>query len=158
MAIKKLNIDKIINSASFTFEKWELDNIIWADRNSNPVTLMFFLSRIKELKNLESITILEKRELANLEELANQLDESECVELLNISEDQSRQLFLENLARQSAIEVITNQHTSFSTMETMCKLQPSDFILAAKRTQDLINAIHELVIQGETLSKDVAGA
>jgi hypothetical protein len=40
----------------------------------------------------------------------------------------------------------------------MCKLSPSDFIITAKRTQDLINSIHELVIQGETLSSDVAGA
>ena len=43
-------------------------------------------------------------------------------------------------------------------MNAMCKLSPNDFILAAKRSQDIINSIRELVIQGETLSDDVAGA
>jgi hypothetical protein len=43
-------------------------------------------------------------------------------------------------------------------MNTACKLSPNDFILCAKRTQDLINAIQGLVIKGETLSSDVAGA
>ena len=40
-------------------------------------------------------------------------------------------------------------------MEEMCKLSPEDFIMASKRSQDLINAIKELILQGETLSQDL---
>ena len=43
-------------------------------------------------------------------------------------------------------------------MNTACKLSPNDFILCAKLTQDLIDAIQGLVIKGENLSMDVAGA
>jgi len=69
-----------------------------------------------------------------------------------------QQNFIEALARQSALEVLTNGRVGFDTMTITCKLSPTDFILTAKRTQDLISAIQELVIQGETLSNDVAGA
>jgi hypothetical protein len=86
------------------------------------------------------------------------MDIDECSELLNLNEDASKESFIENLARTSAIEVLTNEKLSFETMTTACKLSPNDFILCAKRTQDLINAIHGLVIKGETLSNDVAGA
>jgi hypothetical protein len=40
----------------------------------------------------------------------------------------------------------------------MCRLSPEDFILTSKRTQDLISSIQELVIKGETLSDEMAGA
>jgi molybdenum cofactor biosynthesis enzyme len=80
------------------------------------------------------------------------------VQLLSNDDEIVQQTFIENLARTSALEVLTNDRISYETMNTMCKLSPSDFILTAKRTQDLINSIHELVIQGETLSSDVAGA
>jgi hypothetical protein len=56
------------------------------------------------------------------------------------------------------LETLCKNEISIATMTTMCKLSPNDFVLAAKRSQDIINAIQELVIQGETLSKDVAGA
>jgi hypothetical protein len=154
MKAKKLNIDKILKSAQMS--KWELDNITWADRTTNPASLLDFLKRIKELQG--STDPLELAELKILEELASEMDEAECIELLNLDEEQARQLFIENLARTSAIEIITKERASFDSMSTMCKLPPQDFILTAKRTQDLINSIHELVIQGETLSKDVAGA
>ena len=154
MKAKKLNIDKILKSAQMS--RWELDNITWADRSTNPASLLSFLKRIKELQ--VSTNPLELAELKILEELASEMDEDECIELLNLDEDQSRQLFIENLARISAIEIITKERASFESMSTMCKLPPQDFILTAKRTQDLINSIHELVIQGETLSKEVAGA
>ena len=154
MKAKKLNIDKILKSAQIS--RWELDNITWADRTTSPASLLEFLKRIKELQG--STNPLELAELKILEELASEMDEDECIELLNLDEDQSRQLFIENLARISAIEIITKERASFESMSTMCKLPPQDFILTAKRTQDLINSIHELVIQGETLSKEVAGA
>lgn len=154
MKAKKLNIDKILKSAQMN--RWELDNIIWADRTTSPASLLDFLKRIKQLQG--STNPLELAELKILEELSSEMDEDECIELLNLDEDQSRQVFIENLARISAIEIITKERTSFDSMSIMCKLPPQDFILTAKRTQDLINSIHELVIQGETLSKEVAGA
>jgi hypothetical protein len=91
-------------------------------------------------------------------ELVADLDKAECEELLNQTEEESRESYIEDLARTSAIEVLTNGKLSFETMNISCRLSPNDFILCAKRTQDLINAIHGLVIKGETLSKDVAGA
>ena len=154
MKAKKLNIDKILKTVQMS--RWELDNIVWADRTTSPASLLNFLKRIKELQG--STNPVELAELKILEELASEMDEDECIELLNLDEDQSRQLFIENLARISAIEIITKERASFDSMSTMCKLPPQDFILTAKRTQDLINSIHELVIQGETLSKEVAGA
>jgi hypothetical protein len=96
--------------------------------------------------------------LGYLLELLEDLEEEDCLELINQSEEDAKNLFIENLARTSAIEILTGGKIDFDTMNTACKLSPNDFILCAKRTQDLINAIHGLVIKGETLSKDVAGA
>jgi hypothetical protein len=158
MKKKKINIDRILSAAQIGLSKWELDNITWNDRASNPKTLFEFLSRIKELQNSQSLSIVEKQELEILLELANDLDEEECLNILSTDDEVVQQNFIETIARQSAIEVLTNGKLSFETMNTTCKLSPSDFILTAKRTQDLINAIQELVIQGETLSNDVAGA
>ena len=158
MKNKKLNTEKLLALASAGTSRWELDNIIWHDRASNPETLISFLERISLLENLEERTSREDRELDSLIDLANDLDEEECVELLSNDDEIAQQNFIEILARKSAIEVLCNEKVSIDTMNTMCKLSPSDFILTAKRTQDLINSIHELVIQGETLSSDVAGA
>jgi len=158
MKNKKLNTEKLLALASAGTSRWELDNITWHDRASNPETLISFLERISLLESLEERTSREDRELDSLIDLANDLDEEECVELLSNDDEIVQQTFIENLARTSALEVLTNDRVSFETMNTMCKLSPSDFILTAKRTQDLINSIHELVIQGETLSSDVAGA
>ena len=156
--MKKLDIDGILSKAKIGLSRWELDNITWNDRASNPKTLFDFLTRIQELRSLEDINELETQELEILTDLANDLDEQECIELLSNDDEIVQQNFVETLARQSALEVLTNGRVSFETMTTTCKLSPSDFILTAKRTQDLINAIQELVIQGETLSNDVAGA
>jgi hypothetical protein len=158
MKNKKLNTEKLLALASAGTSRWELDNITWHDRASNPETLILFLERISLLENIEDRSSKEERELDSLIDLANDLDEEECVELLSNDDEIVQQTFIENLARTSALEVLTNDRVSFETMNTMCKLSPSDFILTAKRTQDLINSIHELVIQGETLSSDVAGA
>ena len=158
MKNKKLNTEKLLTLASAGISRWELDNITWHDRASNPETLTSFLERISFLENLEDRTSKEDRELDSLIDLANELDEDECVQLLSNDDEIVQQAFIENLARTSALEVLTNSGVSYKTMNTMCKLSPSDFILTAKRTQDLINSIHELVVQGETLSSDVAGA
>lgn len=158
MKNKKLNTEKLLTLASAGTSRWELDNITWHDRASNPETLISFLERIQLLENIEERSSKEERELDSLIDLANELDEEECVQLLSNDDEIVQQTFIENLARTSALEVLTNDRISFETMNTMCKLSPSDFIITAKRTQDLINSIHELVIQGETLSSDVAGA
>jgi hypothetical protein len=158
MTTLKLNIDRILSQSQVGLSRWELDNIVWNDRTSNPNTLLDFLSRINYLKELEELNSNQETELDILIDLANDLDEAECIELLSDDDELAQQRFIETLARQSAIEVLTNERVSFETMNTTCKLSPNDFILCAKRTQDLINAIRELVIQGETLSGDVAGA
>ena len=154
----KLNIDRILSQSQVGLSRWELDNIVWNDRTSNPKTLLDFLSRIDYLQSQQELDSNEEKELDTLIDLANDLDETECIELLSDDDELAQQRFIETLARQSAIEVLTNERVSFETMNTTCKLSPNDFILCAKRTQDLINAIRELVIQGETLSGDVAGA
>lgn len=155
---KNLDIQKILSLAKPGPSRWELDNITWNDRTSNPETLLAFLKRIDHLSQLESLTAEESAELEVLNSLAGELDEAECIELLSNDDEIVQQHFIEALARTSALEVLTNDKVSIETMNTMCKLSPSDFILTSKRTQDLINSIHELVIQGETLSSDVAGA
>ena len=138
--------------------KWELDSVVYYDITYNPKTLFDFLTRIQELQKLKGqATLAEKDELAILLEFLNDLDEEECLQLLDRTDEDDKIAFIENIARMSAIEILTGEKISFETMNTACKLSPSDFILCAKRTQDLINAIHGLVIKGETLSKDVAG-
>jgi hypothetical protein len=151
----KTILSKLVNSPS----KWELDSIIYHDRTSNAKTLTKFLTRIQELQALKSkATTDEKQELDYLLELLEELDEDECLEIVNQSDEDNKIAFIEDLARISAIEILTGGRIGFDTMNTACKLSPTDFILCAKRTQDLINAVQGLVIKGETLSMDVAGA
>jgi len=154
----KLNIDYILSQAPTGPSRWELDNIVYNDRTINPDTLLAFLHRIQILRADPAPSEEMTAELSILEELAEELDQDECIELLSKDDDAVRQNFIENLARRGAIEVLCKDKVSEETMSMTCKLSPSDFILTAKRTQDLINSIRELVIQGETLSKDVAGA
>jgi hypothetical protein len=156
--MKKQDIDQVLDLAVSGPSRWELDNITWHDRHSNPETLLNFLNRIKLLSEDKNLTSPEQHELEILLDLASDMDQDECEELLSNNDKIVRQNFIENLARQSALEVLCNDKVSVETMRITCKLSPSDFILTAKRTQDLINSIRELVIQGETLSNDVAGA
>jgi hypothetical protein len=150
-------VEKLLATAKTGPSLWELDNIVWNERTTDPWVLLEFLKRIQFLRS-SSKTENEVIELELLEKLALDLDEEECQTLLSNTEEIAHQTFIENLARQSALEVLCNDQISLETMRTTCKLSPNDFILASKRSPDLINAIRELVIQGETLSGDVAGA
>lgn len=154
----KLNIDKLL-AAGEAPSKWYLDNVVYNDRTTNPETLKSLLKRIRYLQSLSSsVGKEEKEELKFLIEIANELDEKECMHLLSNDDELSQHLYIENLSRRSALEVLCNNKISIETMQEMCKLSPQDFILASKRSQDLINSIQELILQGETLSRDVAGA
>lgn len=154
--MKPEQINDVLSSIKLAPSKWELDNIIWHDRFSSPSVLAAFLSRIQELQSFKNPK--DTQELDQLLELLDEMEESDIEDIINQTEDTAKDAFIENLAKISAIEVITNSKLSYETMNTACKLAPSDFILCAKRTQDLINSIQGLVIKGETLSKDVAGA
>jgi len=100
----------------------------------------------------------ESQELTHLLELLDEMEESDINELIERSEEEAHDAFIENLAKKSALEVLTNGRVDIETLNTSCKLSPNDFILCAKRTQDLLVTIHGLVIKGESLSEDVAGA
>jgi sulfite reductase alpha subunit-like flavoprotein len=150
----KLDVNKLLGLANTGPSRWELDNIVYSDRTTNPITLRKFLERIQELRTTDAKSV----ELSILESLAQELDQAECEQLMSDDDELAQQNFIEDLARRSAVEVLTRDKVTFETMNVMCKLAPNDFILTAKRTQDIINSIHELVIQGETLSRDVAGA
>jgi hypothetical protein len=153
--MKTTQINNVLSKLTTSPSKWELDTIVYNDRHSNPRTLAAFLTRIQDLEALQ--TDAEQTELGYLIELLEDLEEEDCLELINQSEEEAKNLFIENLSRTSAIEILTGGKIEFDTMNTACKLSPNDFILCAKRTQDLINAIQGLVIKGETLSMDVAG-
>lgn len=153
--MKTTQINNVLSKLTTSPSKWELDTIVYNDRHSNPRTLTAFLTRIRDLETLQTDT--DQTELGYLIELLEDLEETDCLELINQSEEEAKNLFIENLARTSAIEILTGGKIEFDTMNTACKLSPNDFILCAKRTQDLINAIQGLVIKGETLSMDVAG-
>lgn len=155
----KLNVDKLLEAAEVGPSKWELDNIVYNERTTNPEVLKKFLKRIKDLQTLGTSALAkEKTELKILTELANDLNEKDCLNLLSNTDDVAQHRYIESIARKSALEVLCNNAVSIETMYEMCKLSPEDFILASKRAQDLINSIRELIVQGETLSQDVAGA
>ena len=156
--MKTTQIKDVLSSINLAPSKWELDIITWYDRLSNPTALVKFLSRVQELQAIKKRTVDVQQELDHLLVLLDEIDETDIVDLINRSEEDARDSFIEDLAKVSAIEVITNGKLSFETMNTACKLSPNDFILCAKRTQDLLNSIQGLVVKGETLSKDVAGA
>lgn len=158
LKMKTTQIKNILSKLSSSPSKWELDTVVYYDRTSNPATLASFLTRIQDLQSLKTKAgINEQQELAHLLELLEELEEEDCLELIDRTDDDARNSFIEDLARTSAIEILTGGKINFETMNTACKLSPTDFILCAKRTQDLINAVQGLVVKGETLSMDVAG-
>jgi len=154
--MKTEQITDLLSKINTSPSKWELDTVVYYDRTTNPATLAAFLTRIQTLQSIEG-TVSEQQELVHLLELLEELDEEECFELIERPDEDSKNQFIEDLARTSAIEILTGGKINFETMNTACKLSPNDFILCAKRTQDLINAVQGLVVKGETLSMDVAG-
>jgi hypothetical protein len=154
--MKSENIKQFLSELRHCPSKWELDNITWADRTTDPQVLSKFLLRIEELQ--QDSTIAAKQELTFLLELLEDISEEDCTALVSQTDDAAKTLFVENLARISAIEILTENKLSFNTMTISCKLSPSDFILCAKRAQDLINAVQGMVIKSEDLSSDVAQA
>ena len=154
--MKATQIKDTLSKLKIGPSKWELDTIIWHDRLTNPQTLAAFLSRIQHLQSIKNSK--DTQELDYLLELLDEIEDDDIEDLIDQTDDDAREAFVENLAKVSAIEVITGGKLGYETMNTACKLSPNDFILCAKRTQDLINAIQGLVIKGETLSNDVAGA
>ena len=156
--MKTTQIKDVLSSINLGPSKWELDTITWHDRLSNPTTLVNFLTRIQELQSIKKRTADLEQELTHLVAMLEDISDDDIVDLVELSEEDARDAFIEELAKVSAIEVITNGKLSYATMNTACKLSPNDFILCSKRTQDLLNAIQGLVIKGETLSRDVAGA
>jgi hypothetical protein len=156
--MKPEQINELLEKIKTGPSKWELDNVVYHDRGSNPEALFRFLTRIKTLEGSSVRTPAEERELKNLLELLDEMEESDLFDVCYQTEDDARDNFLEDLARSSAIQVLTNGKMDYETMNTACKLSPNDFILCAKRTQELINAIRGLVIKGEMLSQDVPQA
>ena len=154
----KIDVDMLLAVAAPGISLWELDNVVYHDRATNPETLLAFLKRIKQLESATR-TDVQSKELDILKKMLEELDETDCISLLNSSNDEDvKQRYIENLARQGALETLCDNKLSMDTMVAMCKLSPTDFILGAKRSQDLINAIREFVIHGENLSGDVPGA
>jgi hypothetical protein len=156
-----LDINALLDKANKSaVNRWELDNVVWNERTTDPQTLINFLNRISELATEDNPSEADTQELSILCELADSMDQTACEELIDqlTDADSTKQRFIERLARQSALETLCTQQLSIETMEQMCKLSPDDFIMVSKRGQDIINSIRELVIQGETLSSDVAGA
>ncbi len=156
--MKPEQINELLEKIKLGPSKWELDNVVYHDRGANPKTLFEFLTRIKTLEGSSNRTPVEERELKNLLELLDEMEESDLFDVCYQTDDDARENFIEDLARSSAIQVLTNGKMDYETMNTACKLSPNDFILCAKRTQELINAIRGLVIKGEMLSQDVPQA
>jgi len=156
--MKHEQIKNVLSSIKLGPSKWELDTIIWHDRLSNPTTLVAFLSRIQELQAVKKSTPTQELELDHLLELLDEIDETDINYLIERSEEEEHDAFIEKLAKKSALEVLTKGRMELETLNISCKLSPNDFILCAKRTQDLLNTISGLVIKGESLSHDVAGA
>ena len=107
---------------------------------------------------MPSKTSSEEQELVHLVDLLDEMEEADVFDVCYQTEDDSKENFIEELARVSAIQVLTNGKMDFETMNTACKLSPNDFILCAKRTQEIINSIRGLVIKGETLSQNIPQA
>lgn len=156
--MKPEKINEILEKLKLGPSKWELDNVVYHDRGSNPETLAEFLNRIKELEGRSVRNSSEENELKNLLEILDEMEETDVFDACYQTEDDAKESYIENLARISAIQVLTNGKMDYETMNTACKFSPNDFILCAKRTQEIINAIRGLVIKGETLSQDVPQA
>lgn len=156
--MKLEKIKSILDNSTIHHNKWELNNIVWVERLSNPIVLAKFLERIDFLNSLNIKSKSEEVELKILLELLEDVDEDKCINLLTVSEDDEKHNFIENLARVSAVEILTSNKLTTDTLSISCKLSPNDFILCAKRTQEIINSVREIVIKGENLASYIPGA
>lgn len=154
--MKTENITDIRSKLRACPSKWELDNITWADRTTNPQVLSKFLQRIEELQ--QSSSLAATQELTILLELLEDITEEEVASLVGQSEDAAKSQYIEQLARASAIEILADNKLSFNTVNTTCKLSHTDFILCATRAQELITAVQGMMIKSESLSDDVPQA
>ena len=108
--MKITQIDNVLSKLK-TVSKWELDSVVYYDRTSNLKTLSNFLIRIQSLQIIKR-TPSEQEELGYLLELLEDLDEDECLELSDSTDEDHRISFIENLARISAIEILTGEKYS----------------------------------------------
>jgi len=154
--MKTENITDIRSKLRACPSKWELDNIIWADRTTDPQVLSKFLQRIEELQ--QSSSLAATQELTILLELLEDITEEEVASLVGQSEDAAKSQYIEQLARVSAIEILADNKLSFDTVNNTCKLSHTDFILCATRAQELITAVQGMMIKSESLSDDVPQA
>jgi len=53
----KLDVNKLLGLANTGPSRWELDNIVYSDRTTNPVTLRKFLERIQELRTTDAKSV-----------------------------------------------------------------------------------------------------
>ena len=154
--MKSENITNVLSQLRACPSKWELDNITWADRTTDPQVLSKFLQRIEELQQASSRAATQ--ELTILLELLEEINEDEVALLINQTEDAAKSQYIEKLARVSAIEILLDNKLSFDTVDSTCKLGHNDFILCATRAQELITAVQSMMIKSESLSQDIPQA
>ena len=101
-------ISEVLSKIKLGPSKWELDTIVWHDRLTNPNTLAKFLARIEELSlSSDRLSSEEHRELEHLLEILEDIDESEIEDLLGRTDTDDRDIFIDELAKKSAIELIS---------------------------------------------------
>ena len=154
--MKLENTTEVLSQLRNCPSKWELDNITWADRTTDPRVLSQFFLRIEELQ--QSSNRAAQQELGFMLELLEDISEEDVNLLVTQTEDAAKSHFIERLARVSAIEILADNKLSFCTMETTCKLGHNDFILCATRAQELINTVQGMMIKSESLSEDIPQA
>lgn len=154
--MKTENITNVLSQLRACPSKWELDNITWADRTTDPQVLSKFLQRIEELQQLSSRAATQ--ELAILLELLEEINDYEVELLVDQTEAAAKSQYIEKLARVSAVEILSDNKLSFNTIDVTCKLGHNDFILCATRAQELITAVQSMMIKSESLSQDIPQA
>ncbi len=72
------DIDNLLTSSKYKISKWELDNIVYWDRTTNPDTLVKFFKRIKVLEYNQNKSTEENVELEYHLALLSELDFEQC--------------------------------------------------------------------------------
>jgi hypothetical protein len=154
--MKTENITNVLSQLRACPSKWELDNITWSDRTTDPQVMSKFLQRIEELQQASSRAATQ--ELAILLELLEEINDYEVELLVDQTEAAAKSQYIEKLARVSAVEILSDNKLSFNTIDVTCKLGHNDFILCATRAQELITAVQSMMIKSESLSQDIPQA